>query len=102
MLMRLRWKFTLVLMLILSGALGAALAVQTVSTLRQYRAGTDQALLGRMRRPRRPHHRRAVEAGSQGRPRAFPVWRPALDRAVAPASRGGRGQIGRASCRERV
>ena len=44
MLMRLRWKFTLVLMLILSGALGAALAVQTVSTLRQYRAGTDQAL----------------------------------------------------------
>ncbi len=44
MLMRLRWKFTLVLMLILSGALGAALAVQTASTLRQYRAGTDQAL----------------------------------------------------------
>ncbi len=44
MLKRLRRKFTLVLTLILSGALGAALAVQTASSLRQYRAGTDQVL----------------------------------------------------------
>ena len=44
MLKHLRRKFTLVLTLILSGALGAALAVQTASSLRQYRAGTDQVL----------------------------------------------------------
>ncbi len=44
MLRRLRWKFTLILMLLLCGVLAAVLAVQTVSTVRQYRAGTDQAL----------------------------------------------------------
>lgn len=44
MLKRLRWKFTLLLLLVLSGVLAAVLAVQTVSAVRQYRAGTDQVL----------------------------------------------------------
>lgn len=50
MLRRLRWKFTLVLMLILSGVLGAVLAVQTAASLRQYRAGTDAVLQTVLRR----------------------------------------------------
>ena len=44
MLKRLRWKFTGILMLLLCGVLAAVLTVQTVSSLRQYRAGTDQVL----------------------------------------------------------
>ena len=44
MLKRLRWKFTLILMLILSGVLAAVLTVQTAASLRQYRAGTDAVL----------------------------------------------------------
>lgn len=44
MLRRLRWKFTLILMLLLSGVLAAVLAVQTVSAVRQYQAGTDLVL----------------------------------------------------------
>lgn len=44
MLRRLRWKFTLILMLLLSGVLAAVLAVQTVSAVGQYRAGTDLVL----------------------------------------------------------
>ncbi len=44
MLRRLRWKFTLILMLLLSGVLAAVLAVQTASAVRQYRAGTDLVL----------------------------------------------------------
>ena len=50
MLKRLRWKFTLILMLILSGALAAALAVQTVSAVRQYQAGTERVLQAVLRR----------------------------------------------------
>ena len=44
MLRRLRWKFTLILMLLLSGVLAAVLAVQTASAVRQYQAGTDLVL----------------------------------------------------------
>lgn len=44
MLRRLRWKFTLILMLLLSGVLAAVLAVQTTWAVQQYRAGTDQVL----------------------------------------------------------
>ena len=44
MLKRLRWKFTLLLLLLLSGVLAAVLAVQTVAAVGQYRAGTDQVL----------------------------------------------------------
>ncbi len=44
MLRRLRWKFTLILMLLLSGVLAAVLAVQTASAVGQYRAGTDLVL----------------------------------------------------------
>lgn len=44
MLKRLRWKFTLLLLLVLSGMLAAVLAVQTVYAVGQYRAGTDQVL----------------------------------------------------------
>lgn len=44
MLKRLRWKFTGILMLLLCGVLAAVLGVQTASSLRQYRAGTDQVL----------------------------------------------------------
>ena len=50
MLKRLRWKFTLVLMLILSGVLAAVLSVQTASAVRQYRAGTDAVLQTVLRR----------------------------------------------------
>ena len=44
MLKRLRWKFILTLMLLLCGVLAAVLVVQTASSVRQYRAGTDQVL----------------------------------------------------------
>lgn len=44
MLKRLRWKFILILMLLLCGVTAAVLSVQTASSLRQYRAGTDQVL----------------------------------------------------------
>lgn len=50
MLRRLRWRITGILMLLLCGVLAAVLAVQTVSAVRQYRAGTDavlRAVLGR-------------------------------------------------------
>ena len=50
MLKRLRWKFTLILMLLLCGVLAAVLVVQTASSLRQYRAGTDQVLQSVLRR----------------------------------------------------
>lgn len=50
MLKRLRWKFTLILMLLLCGVLAAVLGVQTASAVRQYRAGTDQALQSVLRR----------------------------------------------------
>ena len=44
MLKRLRWKFTLILMLLLSGVLAAVLTVQTASSVQQYREGTDAVL----------------------------------------------------------
>ncbi len=44
MLNKLRWKFVAILMTLLGLALGAALAVQTVSSLRQYREETDRVL----------------------------------------------------------
>ena len=50
MLKRLRWKFTGILMLLLCGVLAAVLGVQTVSSLRQYRAGTEQVLQAVLRR----------------------------------------------------
>ena len=50
MLRRLRWKFTLILMLLLSGVLAAVLAVQTASAVRQYQAGTDQVLQSALQR----------------------------------------------------
>lgn len=50
MLKRLRWKFTLILMLLLCGVLAAVLVAQTASSLRQYRAGTDQVLQNVLRR----------------------------------------------------
>ncbi len=83
MLMRLRWKFTLVLMLILSGALGAALAVQTASTLRQYRAGTDQALQSVLQRSQAALDPWGVPFGGGGFDRdeglaPVPSWPPRL------------------------
>ncbi len=50
MLKRLRWKFTLLLTLLLSGVLAAVLVVQTGSNLQQYRAGTDAVLAAALRR----------------------------------------------------
>ena len=50
MLKRLRWKFTWILTLILSGVLAAVLGVQTASAVRQYRAGTDAVLDAALRR----------------------------------------------------
>lgn len=50
MLKRLRRKFTGILMLLLCGVLSAVLTVQTVSAVRQYRAGTDAVLQAVLRR----------------------------------------------------
>lgn len=44
MLKKLRWKFTGILMALMAAALGTALAVQTVSNLRQYREETARVL----------------------------------------------------------
>lgn len=44
MLERLRWKFVLIIMALLSVVLGAALAVQTVSAVRQYQEETERVL----------------------------------------------------------
>ncbi len=44
MLKKLRWKFVLIIMLLLSAVLGTALAVQTASAARQYREETDRVL----------------------------------------------------------
>ncbi len=52
MLKRLRLKIILVLMLLMSGVLLAVLAAQTVSSVRQYQAGTDQVLHAALQRSR--------------------------------------------------
>ena len=44
MLEKLRWKFVAILMVLLAAVLGTALAVQTASTVRQYREETDRVL----------------------------------------------------------
>ena len=44
MLKKLRWKFILIIMVLLAAVLGTALAVQTVSAARQYREETEQVL----------------------------------------------------------
>ena len=44
MLKKLRWKFVLIIMVLLAAVLGTALAVQTASAARQYREETDQVL----------------------------------------------------------
>lgn len=44
MLKKLRWKFVLLIMVLLSAVLGTALALQTGSALRQYREETDRVL----------------------------------------------------------
>lgn len=44
MLERLRWKFVAIIMVLLAAVLGTALAVQTGSTVRQYRQETDRVL----------------------------------------------------------
>ena len=44
MLERLRWKFVLIIMALLSAVLGAALTVQTVSAVRQYQEETERML----------------------------------------------------------
>lgn len=41
---RLRWKFVLIIMVLLSTVLGTVLAIQTVSAARQYREETDRVL----------------------------------------------------------
>ena len=44
MLKKLRWKFVLIIMVLLTAVLGTALTVQTVSAARQYREETDRVL----------------------------------------------------------
>ena len=52
MLKKLRWRFTLILAVLLTGALGLALAVQTASNLRQYREETERVLEAALARTR--------------------------------------------------
>ena len=44
MLKQLRWKFVFLIMALLAVVLGTALAIQTVSAVRQYREETDRVL----------------------------------------------------------
>ena len=67
MLNKLRWKFVAILMPLLGLSLGAALAVQTVSSLRQYREESDRVLTAAMDRTQStldPMHR-PVESFAQ-------------------------------------
>ena len=41
---KLRWKFVLIIMVLLAAVLGTALGVQTASAARQYREETDRVL----------------------------------------------------------
>lgn len=54
MLGKLRWKFVLLIMALLSAVLGTALAVQTVSAARQYREETDRVLRWVLQRREEP------------------------------------------------
>lgn len=69
MLNKLRWKFAAILMTLLGLALGAALAVQTVSSLRQYREGTERVLTAALDRTQSaldPLHRPAEGFAQDG------------------------------------
>ena len=54
MLGKLRWKFVLIIMALLSAVLGTALAIQTVSAARQYREETDRVLRWMLQRGEEP------------------------------------------------